>query len=153
MRVKRRCMPLAGAGFTLIELILVMLLVAALAVFALPRLVDTTLWRLRAFGDQMQSQMLAMQRLALAQRRPVVATISGTGISFAYAAGGSLGQLDCPAATSPCIAETASITYNNANQGNSLTSTGLALTLTVSHGSYLQTYRVENETGLVYATP
>lgn len=153
MSVRPSHRPRGGAGFTLIELILVMLLVAALAVFALPRLVDTTLWRLRTFGDEMQSRMLAMQRQALAQRRPIVATIGNSGVSFAYASGTAISQLDCPAATSPCIVETGSVTFNQANQGNARTSSGTALTLTVSHGSYSQAYRLENETGLVYPTP
>lgn len=47
--------PHAAPGFTLIELILVIVITAALAVFALPKVVDTTLWRLRSFGDDLQA--------------------------------------------------------------------------------------------------
>lgn len=156
-----RRLPPAGAvavalaGFTLIELILVILITAALAVFALPKLVDTTLWRLRAFGDDMQGQMQSMLRLSLLQRRPVVATITGSGISFAYAGGGALGSLDCPAGTSPCIAEggSRSISFNNANTGSALSSSAAALPITVAAGSYSQVYRLENETGLIYPLP
>lgn len=147
--------PRSVAGFTLIELILVLVITAALAVFALPKVVDTTLWRLRAFGDDLQGRSQAMLRLALQQRRPIVATITSTGVSWAYASGTAIDSLPCPATESPCIAEGGSrtVTFNSGNSGNSTTSTGAALTLTVSAGGYSQAYRIEADTGLIYATP
>ncbi|ALT76970.1 type II secretion system protein [Paucibacter sp. KCTC 42545] len=142
-------------GFTLIELVVVMTMIGALAVFALPRLLDTEMWRLRAFSDDLQSQMQAMLRLSLVQRRPIVASISGTGASFAYAAGGALGTVSCPATSSPCIAESAvrTITFNHANSGSSITSTAAAMPVTVSVGGFSQAFVLENETGLFYASP
>jgi prepilin-type N-terminal cleavage/methylation domain-containing protein len=148
-------MPRSLRGFTLIELILVLVLTAALAVFALPKVVDTTLWRLRSFGDDFQGRHQAMLRLALQQRRSIVATITGTGISWAYGSGAALGSLPCPATESPCIAEGGSrtVTYNSANSGATTTSTGAAMTVTVASGSYSQAYRIETDTGLIYPTP
>jgi prepilin-type N-terminal cleavage/methylation domain-containing protein len=147
--------PLHRAGFTLIELILVMLLVGTLAVFAVPRMLDLTLWRLRAFGDELQAQMAAMQRLALVQRRPVIATIHPTGVAFAYVAGGALVNVDCPASASPCIAEPGprSVTFNASNSGRAVTSTGAALPVTVASGSTSTGFVVEAETGLFRRTP
>jgi prepilin-type N-terminal cleavage/methylation domain-containing protein len=144
-----------SCGFTLIELILVIVITAALAVFALPKVVDTTLWRLRAFGDDLMARHQAMLRLALQQRRPIVETITGTGVSWAYAGGASLGALACPATDSPCIAEGGSrtVTFNSANSGATATGSGAALTVTVASGSYSRAYRIETETGLIYPTP
>jgi len=144
--------PGRARGFTLIELIMVILLTGTLAVVALPRMVDTTMWRLRAYGDQLQGQLQSMQRLALSQRRPVIATIAPTGASFAYVSGTSLGTLACPSAIPSCIAEsgTRSITFNAGNTGQALTSTGSALTLTVSSGDYTRAITVENDTGAVH---
>lgn len=148
-------MPRSARGFTLIELILVIVITAALAVFALPKVLDTTLWRLRAFGDELQARHQAMLRLALQQRRPVVETLTGSGVSWAYAGGASLGDLPCPATESPCIAEggSRSVTFNSANGGTTTTSTGAALTVTVASGSYSQAYRIEADTGLIYPSP
>jgi prepilin-type N-terminal cleavage/methylation domain-containing protein len=147
--------PRVDAGFTLIELILVIVITAALAVFALPKAVDTTLWRLRTFGDDLQARHQAMLRLALQQRRPIVATISGSGVSWAYGSGAAINSLPCPATESPCIAEGGSrtVTFNNANSGATATSSGAAMTVTVAYGSYSQAYRIETDTGLIYPTP
>ncbi len=145
----------AQEGFTLIELILVIVIAAALAVFALPKVLDMAMWRLRSFGDDLQARHQAMLRLALQQRRPIMATITGTGVSWAYVGGASLGVLNCPPTASPCIAEGGSrtVTFNNGNDGTVVTSTAAALTATVAYGSYSQAYRIEADTGLIYPTP
>jgi prepilin-type N-terminal cleavage/methylation domain-containing protein len=155
MGTQRAHRPQRRAGFTLIELVLVMALVGVMAVFVLPRWLDLTMWRLRAFGDELHAQMAAMQRLALVQRRPVSATINPTGVAFAYVSGASLLQLDCPPSASPCIAEAGprSVTFNAANSGSATTSTGAALPITVSFGTTTTSYVVENQTGLFRAAP
>jgi prepilin-type N-terminal cleavage/methylation domain-containing protein len=144
-----------AGGFTLVELVMVLVVVGALAAFALPRMTDLTAWRLRAFADELAAQSMAMQRLALAQRRPVVATVQPSGVSFAYVAGGSLVTLACPAAVPACIAEsgTRSATFNATNSGRTTTSTGSALPVTVSGGGLTLTYQIEAETGLFRALP
>ncbi len=144
-----------STGFTLIELVLVIVITAALAVFALPKVLDTTLWRLRSFGDDLMARHQAMLRLALQQRRPIVATITGSGVSWAYASGAGLGSLSCPAAESPCIAEGGSrtVTFNSGNTGATATSTAASLAITVASGSYSQGYRVEVDTGLIHPVP
>ncbi|MFG6431437.1 Tfp pilus assembly protein FimT/FimU [Roseateles sp. LYH14W] len=147
--------PRYARGFTLIELILVIVITAALAVFALPKVLDTTLWRLRSFGDDLMARHQAMLRLALQQRRPIVATITGTGVSWGYDGGAGLGSLDCPATDSPCIAEggSRSVTFNSGNSGATATSTAASLTVTVASGSYSQAYRIEADTGLIHPSP
>ncbi len=155
MNTRMHTRPLRRAGFTLVELTMVMLLIGVLAVFAMPRMLDMTAWRLRAFGDELGAQMHAMQRLALVQRRPVVATIGTTGVAFAYAAGGALGSVDCPAAASPCINEAGprSVTFNAANTGRAATSTGASLPITVASGGNSKSFVVEAETGLFHPSP
>jgi prepilin-type N-terminal cleavage/methylation domain-containing protein len=151
-----RAPPTAVRGFTLIELVMVMAIVGALAWVAMPRLLDLTMWRARAYADELQAELLAMRRLALAQRRPVTATLSTTGATFTYAdGGGSLGHLACPATISPCLsaASAGSITFNAAHSGAASTSSGVALTVTVAAGSYAQSFALEHETGLIRRLP
>lgn len=147
--------PRTDAGFTLIELILVIVITAALAVFALPKVVDTTLWRLRSFGDDLQGRHQAMLRLALQQRRPIIETISSTGVSWAYGngSGTAIATLPCPATESPCLSSSGTVTFNSGNSGATTTHTGGALTVTVASSNYSQAYRIEADTGLIYATP
>jgi hypothetical protein len=113
------------------------------------------MWRLRAFGDELGAQMQAMQRLALVQRRPVVATLDTTGVSFAYVSGGSLGSVACPPAATPCLAEAGprSVTFNASNSGRATTSTGSQMAVTVSAGSTSRAYVIEAETGLFRPAP
>jgi prepilin-type N-terminal cleavage/methylation domain-containing protein len=141
-------------GFTLVELVMVMIIIGVLAVFALPSL-DLTTFRLRAFADELQAQTQAMNRLSMTQRRPVIATFTPTGATYAYASGGTLLTLACPATASPCLAEAGarSVTFNAGNSGRAITSTGAALPVTVSHGDITMAYRIENETGLFRTAP
>lgn len=153
--IRGEARPYTATGFTLIEMVITLVLVGALAVVAVPKFTDLTVWRLRAFGDDLRSRCLELQRLSLNQRRAVVATFSSTGATFAYASGGSLGAVSCPASTSPCLslASPVSVTFFATSTGLSTTSSGAALDLTVSGGSYSKTYRLENETGLFHALP
>ena len=155
MRPTHRAATRHQAGFTLVELVMVIVVLGALSVFVLPRALDLTTWRLTAFAQELQAQSMALQRLALTQRRPVVATITTTGVSFDYAAGGNLATLSCPATASPCISQvgTTTVTFNAGNTGSTTTSTGSALAITVSSGSTTLNYQVETETGLFRALP
>jgi len=150
--------PAAGSanrstGFTLIELILVIVITAALAAFALPKVLDTSLWRLRAFGDELLARHQAMLRLALQQRRPITAIFSTTGVSWSYGGSSVIDTLPCPVAESPCISGSATVTFNSGNSGATATSSGAALTVTVASGDYSQAYRIETDTGLIYPAP
>jgi prepilin-type N-terminal cleavage/methylation domain-containing protein len=155
MPIRHLAFPRRPAGFTLVELVMVMLIIGILAVFVAPKALDLGAWRLRAFADELQAQSMAMQRLALTQRRPVVATLTGTGISFAYSGGATLATLSCPATDSPCIGEGGSrtVTFNSGNSGSAVTSSGASLPVTVSSGSTSMAYQIESETGLFRALP
>lgn len=153
------CRRRHGAGFTLIELILVLVMTATLAVFALPKLVEVGFWRSHAFASDMIAQVEAMQRQALVQQRTVRVDFAATGLTFVDLSNGSItiGTLPCP--TGPCIGAGAgtSITFNSLvngqRSGRSSTSSGSALTITVGSGGDALNYRVENETGLIYKVP
>lgn len=131
---------------------MVIVIIGVMAVFVLPSL-DLTTFRLRGFADDLKAQTAAMQRLALTQRRPVVATFTPTGASYAYVKGEVLATVDCPLSASPCLADSGSVTFNASNSGSAVTSTGRALPVTVQHDTVTMRYQIETETGLFHAVP
>ena len=82
--------PRSLSGFSLIELIMVMLIISALAVFAMPKVLDVSLFRLASYADSIQNATAFANRLSLAQRRPIVVTFATTGMAIAYSSGGAI---------------------------------------------------------------
>ncbi len=130
---------------------MVLVMVGVLAVFALPRMLDLTAWRLRAYTDELRALTLEQQRLALLQRRPVTLSLAEGGATFTAADGSVLAQLPCPVGATPCLsgAVAQSATFNAAHSGRTTTSTGAALVLTIAS----QGWRLETETGLFRPAP
>lgn len=81
-------------GFTLIELVMVIVLLGVLAVFAAPRIFNSNDFNARGFHDETLAFLRYAQKTAIAQRRTVCVTFSGT-------TGASLGIASAPA-TSTC---------------------------------------------------
>jgi MSHA pilin protein MshC len=74
---------LFGNGFTLIELIAIILLIGIMAVFAMPRFFDRNIFDIRASGDQAQSLVRYAQKLAIAQHRNIF-VVMNSGIALCY---------------------------------------------------------------------
>lgn len=75
----------SGRGFTLIELVMVMMIVGILAAFIVPRFFDRQLFSSRGFYDETFSILRYAQKAAVAQRRNVCVTFSGTSVSLRIA--------------------------------------------------------------------
>jgi len=90
--------PLA-AGFTLVELVLVIVLVGILAFAALPRMESGQIFRQVAFRDQVVASLRHAQKSAVSHRRLVCAEVSGNQVSLTVAA--SFGDTACGAGPLP----------------------------------------------------
>ena len=71
-------MPQLQRGFTLIELIMVIVMLGVLAVFAAPRMLNSGDFNARGFHDETLSLLRYAQKAAIAQRRTVCVTFSAS---------------------------------------------------------------------------
>lgn len=73
-------------GFTMIELITVIVIVGIMAAFAVPRFVQKETFDVRTFTDQNLNMLRYAQKLAIAQNRPVFALLSSNRIALCFTA-------------------------------------------------------------------
>jgi MSHA pilin protein MshC len=72
-------------GFTLIELIMVMVIVGILAVVVAPRFFDANVFKSRGFADQVQASLRYAQKAAIAQHRNVCVAMTASDITLKIA--------------------------------------------------------------------
>lgn len=155
------------SGFTLIELIMVIVLVGGLAVFAAPRVFNSADFNARGFHDQTLAYLRYAQKTAVAQRRTVCVVFTGSSVTLTMAA--STGTTNCTAATATAlpgpggetpatlsarsgIAYSATPTsFNFDGLGQPITSAGAAqATQTFQVATAAKTITVETITGYVH---
>lgn len=88
--VAREHLPLAGPchkrrGFTLIELVVVIVVVGIIAIVVLPRFGDQRTFETRGFADEALAAVQFARKTAVASRRNVCAIVSGSTLSLTMA--------------------------------------------------------------------
>jgi len=106
-------------GFTLVELIMVMVIVGILAVFVAPRFFEANVFKSRGFADQVQATLRYAQKEAIAQHRNVCVATASSSISLTIA--------NSSGATAPCGPNLVLPAG-----GNSISAPSAAITLTLS---------------------
>ncbi len=79
----------AASGFTMIELIIVMLVAAVLSSVALPRMTDQRALQERGALDQLRAMLIHTRRLAITQGRDVCVVATPAAAQAVYVAGGA----------------------------------------------------------------
>lgn len=88
-------LPRGVGGFTLVELIVILIVIGVLAVAALPRFADQTVFEARGFHDETLSLLRYAQKSAIAQRRTVCVALNPTGVAMTMVS--AAGSTDCTA--------------------------------------------------------
>jgi len=76
-------------GFSLVELVVVLLVMAVLGAVALPRLTDRRALQERGARDQLRGLILQARKVALTQQREVCVLLTAAGAAAVYAPGGA----------------------------------------------------------------
>ena len=71
-------------GFTLVELLLVMVIAGILAAVAVPRLAQRSAFDVRGYADQLAATVRYAQKLAIAQRREVFVHLASSQAELCY---------------------------------------------------------------------
>lgn len=149
-------------GFTLIELVVVLVLVGILAVFALPKLMDKGSMDARSYANRLQSIVMHANRQAIAQRKPIRVTFTPAGASMTYVSGGAIAvpvidpstgsaySLACPSSLGNCLTTTGNVVFNANNSGRALTSPSQPLVVNIVGTGYTAQFTIENETGYIH---
>ena len=147
-------------GFTLIELIMVMVVVGTLAVFAAPRIFDVDVFKSRGFADQVQATLRYAQKEAIAQHRNVCVAMTASDITLTIASvsgaasacdtnlvipGQAANKISTPSAAITLTPATASFNFD------ALGKPSVAVANTVAISGASNNIVVEAETGYVHS--
>jgi MSHA pilin protein MshC len=107
-------------GFTLIELVMVIVLIGIIAVVAIPRMADVTGTKAGSFNDKLRADIRYAQNLAMTQNRRVRVYFNGTGTApgagYAVVTDGAPGNCSAfTAASDPAGSGNLTVTLNAGN--------------------------------------
>ena len=141
-------------GFTMVELITVMVIAGVLVAVAAANYFSTTEFESRGFYDQIMSTLRYAQKAAIAQNRYVCVAFTTSGVTLTYGTTSSCadGNLTSPAGVTPYTVTSTSVTlsgYTTPLYFDALGKPNVAESIAVS-GYTTASITVEAETGYVH---
>lgn len=152
-------------GFTLGELIVVMVLVGILAAVAIPRLFDKSEFAARGARDFVSTSLRYAQKSAIAMRRNVCVSVGATSLAVTHAATAGSTQVCTATLTSPAtglafdaqpyeqnatVATTTTIVFDALGRPLSAAFSPITSTLAITVNGHATPVTIEPETGYVH---
>ena len=159
------CRPQSGdgraghqQGFSLIELIMVIVILGVLAVFAAPRVFDSTAFNVQGFHDGTLAYLRFAQKTAIAQRRTVCVTFGPNSVSLASASNTPTNVVaanDCSTAIAPAsfvgpdgkapptLTATSSVVYSTTPSPVNFNFNGLGQPIAAAGGAAMATQTIQ----------
>lgn len=148
-------MALRRAGFTLVELVVVIVVLSALLAIGLPRLTDSSALGPEHFTDKTIAGLRHAQRSAVAMRRTVCVSFGSNSATFTFAKAADSTSCDTPL-TGPggegglVVTASGSVSYGSTPGSLSFDPLGRASSAaTISVSGSTRTITIERETGYV----
>ena len=145
-----RCDCFGQRGFTLIELIMVIVILGVLAVYAAPRMFDNKDFYARGFHDEALAYLRYAQKTAIAQRRTVCVTFPSTSqLTLAISPDAATadctppGSLTGPNGTTTLTAKTGSGVVYNAPPPTNFNFNGLGQPIAATGGAPMGTQTIQ----------
>lgn len=138
-------------GFSLVELVVVLLVVSALAVVVIPRLTGNQEFRTLGYFDSVQAAVRYAQKLAVAQRRVVYVSTSASSLQVCHDAACASAVVDPVGTQAFVVTAPAGVSLAGVDisfDGLGRPSAGATFTVTDSDSS--RSFVVEPETGYVH---